>query len=99
MEHHGYARNTGAVFSLKYHLVFCPKHRKAVLLGPVAGRLTALLTAKSPRTQGDTAYAGSAAGSCPYVCRERSGNSASEVGGAVQGLHLAYPSARISALW
>ena len=47
MEHHGYARNAGAVFSLKYHLVFCPKYRKAVLLGPVVERLKALLAAKA----------------------------------------------------
>src|SRR5712692_9749465 len=47
MEHQGYARNASAVFSLKYHLVFCPKYRKAVLLGPVAERLKALLAAKA----------------------------------------------------
>ena len=47
MEHHGYARNAGAVFSLKYHLVFCPKYRKPVLIGPVAERLKALLSAKA----------------------------------------------------
>jgi putative transposase len=47
MEHQGYARNAGAVFSLKYHLVFCPKYRKSVLLGPVAERLKALLTTKA----------------------------------------------------
>jgi REP-associated tyrosine transposase len=47
MEHHGYARNAGAVFSLKYHLVFCPKYRKAVLIGPVAERLQALLHSKA----------------------------------------------------
>ena len=47
MEHHGYARNAGAVFSLKYHLVFCPKYRKAILLGPVGERLQALLAAKA----------------------------------------------------
>jgi putative transposase len=47
MEHHGYARNAGAVFSLKYHLVFCPKYRKSVLLGPVAERLKALLALKA----------------------------------------------------
>ena len=35
MEHQGYARNAGAVYSLKYHLVFCPKYRKEVLGGPV----------------------------------------------------------------
>jgi putative transposase len=47
MEHHGYTRNASAVFSLKYHLVFCPKYRKSVLLGPVAERLKALLATKA----------------------------------------------------
>ena len=46
MEHQGYARNAGAVFSLKYHPVFCPKYRKSVLLGPVAERLKVLLARK-----------------------------------------------------
>ena len=47
MEQHGYAHNAGAVFSLKYHLVFCPKYRKKVLTGPVETRLKALLSAKA----------------------------------------------------
>ncbi len=47
MEQRGYARNAGAVFSLKYHLVFCPKYRKPVLQGPVAERLQELLAAKA----------------------------------------------------
>lgn len=47
MEQHGYARNAGAVFSLKYHLVFCPKYRKPVLAGAVAERLKALLYGKA----------------------------------------------------
>lgn len=47
MAHHGYARNASAVFSLKYHLVFCPKYRKPVLVGHVAGRLETLLTVKA----------------------------------------------------
>lgn len=47
MEHQGYARNAGAVFSLKYHLVFCPKYRKAVLGGKVAERLKELLLVKA----------------------------------------------------
>ena len=47
MEHQGYARNAGAVFSLKYHLVFCPKYRKKVLGGPVEIRLQELLLAKA----------------------------------------------------
>jgi putative transposase len=47
MEHQGYARNAGAVFSLKYHLVFCPKYRKAVLGGQVAERLKELWLVKA----------------------------------------------------
>lgn len=33
-----YANNAGAVFSLKYHLVWCPKCRKPVRVGPVEKR-------------------------------------------------------------
>ena len=51
MEHHGYARNAGAVFALKYHPVFCPKYRKSVLIGPVAARLQALLAEKATALQ------------------------------------------------
>ena len=40
-------RNAGAVFSLKYHIVFCPKYRKPVLVGDVAARLKALLAFKA----------------------------------------------------
>jgi putative transposase len=47
MEHQGYARNAGAVFSLKYHLVFCPKYRKPVLVGAVEARLKELLARKA----------------------------------------------------
>jgi REP-associated tyrosine transposase len=42
-----YARNAGAVFSLKYHLVWCPKYRRPVLVGDVAARLEVLLTEKA----------------------------------------------------
>jgi putative transposase len=38
-----YAKNAGAVFSLKYHLVWCPKYRRPVLVRPVDTRLKALL--------------------------------------------------------
>ena len=37
-----YAKNAGAVFSLKYHVVFCPKYRRSVLNPPVDSRLKAL---------------------------------------------------------
>jgi putative transposase len=32
-------RTKGAVYSPNYHLVWCPKYRRSVLAGPVAGRL------------------------------------------------------------
>jgi len=41
------AHNAGAAFSLKYHLVWCPKYRRAVLTGSVAERLKALLSEKA----------------------------------------------------
>ena len=42
-----YRVNAGAIFSLKYHLVFCPKYRRPVLVGAVAERLKVLLTDKA----------------------------------------------------
>jgi putative transposase len=42
-----YAKNTGAVFSLKAHLVWCPKYRRPVLVNAVATRLEALLREKA----------------------------------------------------
>ena len=42
-----YRKNPGAVFSLKYHVVWCPKYRRPVLVGPVAERLEALLREKT----------------------------------------------------
>lgn len=38
-----YARNAGAVFSLKFHVVWCPKYRRPVLTSPVDARLKELL--------------------------------------------------------
>ncbi len=34
-----YAKNAGAVFSLKFHTVWCPKYRRPVLTAPVDERL------------------------------------------------------------
>lgn len=42
-----YSKNAGAVFSLKYHLVWCPKYRRAVLVDDVADRLKQLLSEKA----------------------------------------------------
>jgi putative transposase len=38
-----YRTNAGAVFSLKYHLVWCPKYRRKVLVSPVDARLKELI--------------------------------------------------------
>jgi putative transposase len=42
-----YRHNAGAAFSLKYHLVWCPKYRRPVLVGDVAERLKALVADKA----------------------------------------------------
>jgi REP element-mobilizing transposase RayT len=42
-----YKRNAGAVFTLKYHLVWRPKYRKPILGGLVAKRLKELLQEKA----------------------------------------------------
>ena len=42
-----YAKNAGAVFALKYHLVWCPKYRRPVLTSPVDNRLQTLLYTKA----------------------------------------------------
>ena len=42
-----YSKNAGAVFSLKYHLVWCPKYRRQVLVAPVDARLKEVLAAVS----------------------------------------------------
>ena len=38
-----YRTNAGTVFSLKYHLVWCPKYRRKVLVAPVDNRLKELI--------------------------------------------------------
>ena len=42
-----YVKNAGAVFRLKYHVVWCPKYRRSVLVKPVDARLKTLLRQKA----------------------------------------------------
>ena len=42
-----YAKNAGVVFSLKYHVVWCPKYRRPVLVDAIALRLRGLLVGKA----------------------------------------------------
>jgi putative transposase len=42
-----YSQNAGAVYSLKYHIVWCPKYRRPVLVDAVADRLRDLLAEKA----------------------------------------------------
>ncbi len=42
-----YAKNAGAVFALKYHIVWCPKYRRPVLTAEVENRLRQLLAEKA----------------------------------------------------
>lgn len=44
-----YAKNAGAVFALKYHIVWCPKYRRPVLDDVIAGRLSQLLAEQAER--------------------------------------------------
>jgi putative transposase len=41
-----YAKNTGATYSLKYHVVWCPKYRRPVLTNAIEARLRELLEEK-----------------------------------------------------
>ena len=42
-----YRKNADAVFSLQYHLVWCPKYRRPVLVDEIATRLRYLLIEKA----------------------------------------------------
>ena len=42
-----YKTNASSVFSLKYHLVWCPKYRRNILVGNVVTRLKELLSKKA----------------------------------------------------
>jgi len=42
-----YKHNAGAVFSLKVHLVWCPKYRKPVLVGAIEKRFRQLIVEKA----------------------------------------------------
>jgi putative transposase len=48
-----YRVSVGAVYSLKYHLVWCPKYRLKVLVGPVEKRLRQLLYQKAKELEAD----------------------------------------------
>lgn len=47
-----YRKNAGAVFTLKYHIVWCPKFRKSILGGDLAERLRELLYEKAAELGG-----------------------------------------------
>lgn len=42
-----YRRNAGSVYSLKYHIVWCPKYRLPVLVGDIKTDLKALVLEKA----------------------------------------------------
>jgi len=42
-----YTKNAGAVFNIKFHIVWCPKYRRKVLTGEIADRLVELLYEKA----------------------------------------------------
>lgn len=46
-------RTRHAVYQIMYHLVWCPKYRRAVLEGPIAERLIALMREQVPALGGE----------------------------------------------
>jgi putative transposase len=48
-----YKSNNNVVFSCKYHVVWCPKYRRSVLVGAVAHRLRALIHAVAKERRAD----------------------------------------------
>jgi putative transposase len=46
-----YRKHAGCVFTLKYHIVWCPKYRLPVLIGEVASDLRILLHKKAEELQ------------------------------------------------
>ena len=49
-----YAKNAAAVFSLKHHMVWCPKYPRSVLTHPIDARLKALFAEIVNRLKGRT---------------------------------------------
>ena len=47
-----YRRNAGNVYALKYHMVWCPKYRRKVLVGEIAEELRSLLHQKAQELDG-----------------------------------------------
>jgi len=47
MAHERWTTSNKAVYNIGYHLIWCPKYRRKVLLGAVADRLKELLTEKA----------------------------------------------------
>lgn len=47
MAHDRYSRNVGSVYSLQYHIVWCTKYRRKVIVGDVEDALKSLLLQKA----------------------------------------------------
>jgi len=46
-------RSAAAVYNIGYHLIWCPKYRRKVLVGEVAERLKELLLQKAQQIEGE----------------------------------------------
>jgi putative transposase len=46
-----YKHNTGCVYNIKFHLVWCPKYRREVLINSIATRLKELLYEKAKQLE------------------------------------------------
>ena len=49
----GYKSNNNVIYSSKYHVVWCPKYRRSVLVGPIAKRCEQLIKKIAARYRAD----------------------------------------------
>ena len=49
----GYKSSCNVVYSCKYHVVWCPKYRRKVLVGEIADRLRQLLVSTAKEVQAE----------------------------------------------
>jgi putative transposase len=76
---HEYRRDGHRVHLIIYHLIWCPRRRKLVLVGPVAARCRALIAGKCAERGWDMLALATQADHVHLVVRVRPGDSAADV--------------------
>jgi hypothetical protein len=91
-----YRVNAGSVFSLKYHLVWCPKYRKPILVNALEKRLRELLHRKAKEIKAEIHALEIMPDPRSHVRGERPNDGTSTIGCTVQGIHEPPTPGRIS---